>query len=716
MPVGFKMRFQLLFFLLWLIRRSWAEDCEPDNHVINSWNSANLTVKEINAELAGRLALETDFIRYVYTCGWTLVHSFNGQQTFPKAKVWSNYQLIRDRPRCERLEYSVFIAKRSSSSPIAYFPAKKEVTRLGPNFHKPPPYNVTHTSKTRANMEICGLDNCWENNAVPEFTVTCSPSLQSNADPQKLFSWNLGPLLPHKKYKCSTFVGEEITKPWLMFEITSKNPRNIIQAIPKTADNKSGFRVTLDPEFLAEGINVQGYIPGINTQGRRTGKELVFKDLDLYKIYVVCIRYVEVVTSEFSELCQMERAAEVQIPKFKAEDIPELLLSLEEEEEKDFKLTSGYVPQVVSILEDPQNVKYKQTEQYTLANQSFHPAQIFPIFRPSRKCHIEYLDKIEVPEGMIACLLIIYAPEHLTHIPVSVSFADGASKTWTIDLVAESNIYMVASTIISLVLFVLVVFLFIGCIFHHKEQEIAVFLQNGLSLPKKRGVHDLAGSVAYSMVSKTGQDKDIAETLGKPMTPDSLLAFVKGADFKAEVQEEYQKLQDQDRIRNTLVKSILAGKLASKLELNRYGNILPYDDTRVVLGKSGEADSDYINASWVRGFGDKKSYIATQDPTAKTCPHFWKMIFENQCLMIITLIKMREKQKNSIGKYSMIAKRISCVFCHFMFAITPFLFFLFVFSFFKWKIVMSTGQIPQIIHKHLMASESHCSPKRTTSS
>ena len=169
---------------------------------------------------------------------------------------------------------------------------------------------------------------------------------------------------------------------------------------------------------------------------------------------------------------------------------------------------------------------------------------------------------------------------------------------------------------------------------------------------------------------ETDQDKDITEILGKPMAPESLMAFVKGPDFKAEVQKEYQKLQDQDRIQNILVKSCSAGKLGSKLELNRYGNILPYDDTRVVLRKSREVGSDYINASWIRGFRDKKSFIASQGPTAKTCPHFWKMVFENNCHMIIMLTKIKEKQRDRIGKYFVSVICVSHIFCYCMSAMT----------------------------------------------
>ncbi|PIO14058.1 hypothetical protein AB205_0026780, partial [Aquarana catesbeiana] len=46
---------------------------------------------------------------------------------------------------------------------------------------------------------------------------------------------------------------------------------------------------------------------------------------------------------------------------------------------------------------------------------------------------------------------------------------------------------------------------------------------------------------------------------------------------------------------------------------NRYIDILPYDDNRVVLSEiHGEPGSDYINASYVNGFKEPRKYIAAQ--------------------------------------------------------------------------------------------------------
>ncbi|XP_052778049.1 receptor-type tyrosine-protein phosphatase S-like [Mya arenaria] len=45
---------------------------------------------------------------------------------------------------------------------------------------------------------------------------------------------------------------------------------------------------------------------------------------------------------------------------------------------------------------------------------------------------------------------------------------------------------------------------------------------------------------------------------------------------------------------------------------NRYKNIFPYDETRVILQKYGNHISDYINANYIHGYNQTRAYIASQ--------------------------------------------------------------------------------------------------------
>jgi protein tyrosine phosphatase len=66
---------------------------------------------------------------------------------------------------------------------------------------------------------------------------------------------------------------------------------------------------------------------------------------------------------------------------------------------------------------------------------------------------------------------------------------------------------------------------------------------------------------------------------------------------------------------------------------NRYGNILPYDATRVVLPlMNDDPDTDYINANYIDGFNQSKAYIATQGPVPNSFISFWRMVwFQKVC-------------------------------------------------------------------------------------
>ena len=76
--------------------------------------------------------------------------------------------------------------------------------------------------------------------------------------------------------------------------------------------------------------------------------------------------------------------------------------------------------------------------------------------------------------------------------------------------------------------------------------------------------------------------------------------------------------------------------------LNRYKDVLPYDDTRVRLAGDG---NDYINASHV--FYDTGQavfkYIVAQGPKENTSGDFWQMVWENQVRIIAMVTTLVEK-------------------------------------------------------------------------
>ncbi|XP_044254041.1 tyrosine-protein phosphatase 10D-like isoform X2 [Tribolium madens] len=87
--------------------------------------------------------------------------------------------------------------------------------------------------------------------------------------------------------------------------------------------------------------------------------------------------------------------------------------------------------------------------------------------------------------------------------------------------------------------------------------------------------------------------------------------------------------------------------LAENRRKNRYTNILPFDETRVKLNidEDDEISSDYINASYIKGYSGKLEYIATQGPLESTTRDFWKMVLQENVSIIVMVSQFVEQRK-----------------------------------------------------------------------
>ncbi|CAO2143484.1 unnamed protein product [Urochloa humidicola] len=76
---------------------------------------------------------------------------------------------------------------------------------------------------------------------------------------------------------------------------------------------------------------------------------------------------------------------------------------------------------------------------------------------------------------------------------------------------------------------------------------------------------------------------------------------------------------------------------------NRHKDVLPFDYNRVRLQTS--EGNDYINASLIKTEGnDKTRFIFTQGPKPQTFEHFWQMIYENCCPVIVMVTPVDPKK------------------------------------------------------------------------
>nr|XP_020636230.1 tyrosine-protein phosphatase non-receptor type 22 isoform X1 [Pogona vitticeps] len=85
---------------------------------------------------------------------------------------------------------------------------------------------------------------------------------------------------------------------------------------------------------------------------------------------------------------------------------------------------------------------------------------------------------------------------------------------------------------------------------------------------------------------------------------------------------------------------------------NRYKDILPYDHSRVKLSLiTSDKDSHYINANFIKGVYEPKTYIATQGPLSTTVVDFWRMIWEYKVQIVVMACLEFEMGKRKCERY-----------------------------------------------------------------
>ncbi|XP_017158852.1 tyrosine-protein phosphatase non-receptor type 18 isoform X6 [Poecilia reticulata] len=133
---------------------------------------------------------------------------------------------------------------------------------------------------------------------------------------------------------------------------------------------------------------------------------------------------------------------------------------------------------------------------------------------------------------------------------------------------------------------------------------------------------------------------------------DLLLSALKAVD-PAAVEQEYQVVRSQSlqlKKRHGLTTEV--GSLKDNAKKNRYKDILPYDQTRVVLSlQTSGSDSDYINASFVQGASGDCRYIASQAPLSSTLTDFWRMIWQHKIKVIVMACREVEMGKRKCECY-----------------------------------------------------------------
>ncbi|VDI16539.1 Hypothetical predicted protein [Mytilus galloprovincialis] len=107
--------------------------------------------------------------------------------------------------------------------------------------------------------------------------------------------------------------------------------------------------------------------------------------------------------------------------------------------------------------------------------------------------------------------------------------------------------------------------------------------------------------------------------------------------------KEYEML-----LRGLVYAHVEGSKEENKVK-NRFLSTWPYDHSRVIL--RGNTKNDYINASYIDNFENKKSYIAAQGPKKVTLRDFWHMIWQENVGKIVMVTQLIENQKKKCEQY-----------------------------------------------------------------
>ncbi|XP_041359099.1 receptor-type tyrosine-protein phosphatase T-like isoform X2 [Gigantopelta aegis] len=123
--------------------------------------------------------------------------------------------------------------------------------------------------------------------------------------------------------------------------------------------------------------------------------------------------------------------------------------------------------------------------------------------------------------------------------------------------------------------------------------------------------------------------------------------------IRSSKENDYEGLKREYRlIPAGLTASCDAAKKNENKPKNRYGNIIAYDHSRVVLDtENGDVTDDYINANYIDGYNKPKAYIAAQGPNRPTIPDIWRMVWQENSKTIIMLTNALETGKKKCEQY-----------------------------------------------------------------
>ncbi|XP_067913620.1 tyrosine-protein phosphatase non-receptor type 22-like isoform X2 [Heterodontus francisci] len=137
-----------------------------------------------------------------------------------------------------------------------------------------------------------------------------------------------------------------------------------------------------------------------------------------------------------------------------------------------------------------------------------------------------------------------------------------------------------------------------------------------------------------------------------------LLRFLKQVQSKNRSKEEnisgeFLRLKRQSiKTKNDKLYPTGHAEKQENVKKNRYKDILPFDHSRVQLSMIiSDSDSDYINASFIKGVYGPRAYVATQGPLPHTVTDFWRMLWEYNVLVVVMACREFEMGRKKCERY-----------------------------------------------------------------
>ncbi|TYK09875.1 protein-tyrosine-phosphatase PTP1-like isoform X4 [Cucumis melo var. makuwa] len=116
------------------------------------------------------------------------------------------------------------------------------------------------------------------------------------------------------------------------------------------------------------------------------------------------------------------------------------------------------------------------------------------------------------------------------------------------------------------------------------------------------------------------------------------------------INQEFARLQAKRITASDMRRSCSVALDNVNVNKNRYMDVLPFDETRVVLDSCKDyrpSVRGYINASFISTSSSKSlsKFIATQGPLPHTYEDFWEMVFQYKCPAILMLTRLVDNYK-----------------------------------------------------------------------